>query len=61
MGIGNQILVCAQRGTVFLVRAGDTLAIDHRTDLGETISATPAVADNTIYLRSEHHLWAFGR
>ena len=61
VGIGNQILVCAQRGTVFLVRAGDTLAIDHRTDLGETISATPAVADNTLYLRSEHHLWAFGR
>jgi outer membrane protein assembly factor BamB len=60
IAVGEHILVCAQRGSVFLIKAVERLEIAHRTDLGESISATPAIADNTLYLRSEKHLWAFG-
>jgi hypothetical protein len=27
--------------------------------LGERVSATPAIADDTLYLRTEGHLYAF--
>jgi hypothetical protein len=29
--------------------------------LGERLSATPAIADDTLYLRTDGHLYAFGR
>jgi len=28
--------------------------------LGENVRATPAVAGDTLYVRSAGHLWAFG-
>jgi hypothetical protein len=60
VAVGDYILICAQRGIVFLVRAGDRLEVAARNDLGESIYATPAVVDNTLYLRGDQHLWAFG-
>ncbi len=30
-------------------------------DLGESVMATPAIADNKLYVRSANSLWAFGR
>jgi hypothetical protein len=29
--------------------------------VGESLCATPAVVENTLYLRSDQHLWAFGK
>lgn len=60
VAVGEHIVVCAERGTVFLVKAGDQLDIASRNVLGESLCATPAVVDNTLYLRSDKHLWAFG-
>jgi outer membrane protein assembly factor BamB len=59
VAVGDYILVCAERGTVFLVRAGDHLEIVASNQIGESISATPAIVENTLYLRSAQHLWAF--
>ena len=61
VAVGEHIVVCAQRGTAFVIRAGDTLEILSRNELGEALSATPAVVENTLYLRGEKHLWAFGK
>jgi hypothetical protein len=61
IAVGEYILVCAQRGTVFLVRAGDHFQIIASNALGEAIYATPAVVENTLYLRGGQHLWAFGK
>jgi hypothetical protein len=52
VAVGDHILLCAERGDIFLIKTGDTLEIAYRTDLGEPIFATPAVVDNTLYLRS---------
>ncbi len=60
VAVGEHIVICAQRGTAFVIRAGDTLEILSRNEVGEALSATPAVVDNTLYLRGEKHLWAFG-
>ena len=61
IAVGDRLLVCAQRGTIFAVNAGDRFEVTARNDLGEGILATPAVVDSTLYLRGEKHLWAFGR
>ena len=61
VAVGEHILICAQRGTAFVIRAGDTLEILSRNELGEALSATPAVVENTLYVRGEKHLWAFGK
>jgi hypothetical protein len=36
------------------------MVVVSRTDLGEIISATPAIVDNKIYIRTEESLYAFG-
>lgn len=60
VAVGEHIVICAQRGTAFVVRAGDAFEILSRNELGEALSASPAVVDGTLYLRGEKHLWAFG-
>jgi len=44
---------------VTAVEAGDTLQVKARNALDEPIYATPAIADDKIYVRTAEHLWAF--
>jgi outer membrane protein assembly factor BamB len=60
VGIGDRVLVGSVRGTMFVLGAGDRLEIVSRNDFGEGIFATPAVVENTMYLRTARHLWAIG-
>jgi len=53
--------VASSRGTITTIRAGDALEVEARNDLGESVMATPAIADNKLYVRSANYLWAFGR
>jgi outer membrane protein assembly factor BamB len=56
----GRIYAASHTGTIVVFRAADTLDVLARNDLGESITATPAIADDTIYVRTERHLWAFG-
>ena len=56
----DKIIAASVRGTVTVIQADDTLHILSRTDFGEKIYATPAIADNTLYLRTTEHLYALG-
>lgn len=56
---GGRILVAAERGAVFVLGAGKEFEVIARNEIGEGLYATPAVVDDTIYLRSSGHLWAF--
>jgi outer membrane protein assembly factor BamB len=56
----GHVYLTSARGTISVARAGDTLEVKARNDLGESIMSTPAIADNKIYVRGENHLWAFG-
>jgi outer membrane protein assembly factor BamB len=60
VAVGDHIVVCAQRGSVFVLHDGNELKVAARNELGEAIFATPAVVGNTLYLRGENNLWAFG-
>jgi outer membrane protein assembly factor BamB len=54
------VLIANQRGTVVVLRAGDTLEVLARNEMGEPVFATPAVVDGIVYLRTEKRLFAFG-
>ncbi len=56
---GGKIYVASSSGVVLAIKPGDKLEVSSKSDLGEPISATPAVADNTLYVRTAGHLWAF--
>jgi len=56
---GGRIYVASQQGVVVVYRAGDTLDVLARNAFGEEILATPAVVDNTLYVRTLKHLFAF--
>src|SRR6266516_543801 len=57
----GRVFFCSTRGAVSVVEAGDTLKVLARNQLAESIMATPAVVSDTLYVRSDAHLWAFGR
>lgn len=56
----GRIYVASELGTVVVFRAADTLDVLARNDLQESITATPAIADDKLYVRTAGHLWAFG-
>ncbi|GAB5443410.1 MAG: PQQ-binding-like beta-propeller repeat protein [Fuerstiella sp.] len=49
-----------EKGMAFVVRPEREKGfIVSELDLGETILASPAAADNALYIRSDNHLWKF--
>jgi outer membrane protein assembly factor BamB len=56
----GRIFAASETGTIIVFRAGDELEVLARNDLGESITATPAIADDKLYVRTAKHLWAFG-
>ena len=56
----GHIYLCSTRGIVTVIGAADTLDVKARNKLGERIQATPAIADNKLYVRTASHLMAFG-
>ena len=56
----GHVYLSSGKGAVTVVEAGDTLLVKARNQVGEPIYATPAIADDKLYVRSERHLWAFG-
>ena len=57
----GKIYVASTLGVVSVIEAGDEPKVLARNSLDEAIAATPAIADDRIYIRSAEHLWAFGR
>ena len=56
----GKIYASSIRGVVTVFEAGDQLKILANNDLKERISATPALLDGKIYIRSDKHFYAFG-
>ncbi len=60
VGAGNRVYVGAVDGTMFVLGTGEELEVIAENKFDEGIYATPAVVDNTMYLRTSDHLWAIG-
>ena len=59
MAAAGRIYAASVSGTVVVFRAGDTLEVLARNDLDDPVMATPAIAADTLYVRSAQFLWAF--
>ena len=57
---GDKVLRASIRGVVTVIQVDDELKILAKNDFGDKIFATPAVAENKIYLRTSGHLYALG-
>jgi hypothetical protein len=44
---------------VVVLKAGPEFEVLARNDLGESIAATPAIAEGNLYVRTAQHLYAF--
>jgi hypothetical protein len=56
----GKVYAASGKGVMAVLEAGDTFKVLARNDLREPIMATPAIADGTVYVRTEKHLYAFG-
>jgi outer membrane protein assembly factor BamB len=57
----GRIYIASRNGIVTVFDSGEKLNIIAQNNLGELITATPAIVDSKIYLRSEKALYAFGK
>ncbi|MBM3836386.1 MAG: PQQ-like beta-propeller repeat protein [Verrucomicrobia bacterium] len=55
----GKICVASQPGVVVIYRAGESLEVLARNNFGEPILATPAIVEDTLYVRTENHFYAF--
>ncbi len=56
----GRIFLANKAGVITVVEPGEEVKVINKTDLAEQIFATPAIADNKLYVRTSQHLWAFG-
>jgi outer membrane protein assembly factor BamB len=59
LGADGRLYITSRRGTVVVVRAGDTLEVLARNELGETAQASPAALGDTLFVRTAGNLTAF--
>lgn len=57
---GTHIYCVSQPGVVTVLRAGDKFQRVSRHDLKEEVGATPAIVGGVLYVRTAHHVHAFG-
>ena len=57
----NKIYIASAEGVVVVLDAGEKLNILATNKLDGAILATPALVDGNIYVRTESHLYAFGK
>jgi outer membrane protein assembly factor BamB len=50
-----------EEGVGAVLKAGLTFELLAKNDLGERTLASPAATDNTLFLRSQSHLWRIGK
>ena len=60
IAVDERIYIASDRGTVTVIKTGDAFEVLARNDLNDRIMASPALAENTLYVRSAKQLWAFG-
>ena len=57
---GNHLILASEDGLISTVGTGDEFRILGQFELGESIQVTPALGQNTLYVRGKNNLWAFG-
>lgn len=55
----GKVCVISQNGVATIIQAGDELNVLARNPIGESVLATPAIVDDTLYIRTAGHMYAF--
>ncbi len=62
VAVDGKIYIASQRGMVLVLNArSDSLEVLARNDLGDPVFASPAILDGVVYVRTQQHLFAFGK
>jgi len=56
---GDRIYVPGENGYIMTLKAGPQLEVLAKNDVGDSLVATPAIADNRIYVRTLNSLYCF--
>lgn len=59
--IDDTIIMISEKGEIAALKAATAFEEPTKVNLGEKVMATPAVANGTLFIRGEKHLFAFGR
>ena len=59
IGANGHVFLCSNRGVITVVKTGQEFSIAHQYDLKDAIHATPAIDQNTLYVRTVKFLLAF--
>ena len=57
LAFNDKIFCFGERGETVVIRAGETFEELHRNELGELIMATPAIAGDSLLIRTLGHLY----
>ena len=57
----GKVYFASMEGKISIVEAGRDWSVVSTVDLGERIQATPALADGSVFVRSDMTLWRLGR
>jgi outer membrane protein assembly factor BamB len=55
----DHLYLISNRGVITVVKCGDEFTVTHQADLDVSIAATPAMDQDSLYLRTDDALWAF--
>ncbi|MBX7102564.1 MAG: PQQ-like beta-propeller repeat protein [Gemmataceae bacterium] len=58
---GEHIYAVSEDGNVFVYKAGPKFELLQKHPLGETVYASPAIADGRLFIRTQKSLWCFGK
>ncbi|MDA1014845.1 MAG: PQQ-binding-like beta-propeller repeat protein [Planctomycetota bacterium] len=58
---GDRIYVPGENGFIVVLKAGPKIEVLARNDVGDSLIATPAIANNRLYVRTLHKLYCFGK
>jgi outer membrane protein assembly factor BamB len=61
VAFGDVILLTSEEGDTFVLKTGPTHEILRTNSVGEAVWASPALANGTIYIRGDKHLFAIGK
>jgi outer membrane protein assembly factor BamB len=57
----QKVYIASEEGVVVVLDAGEKLNVLATNKLDSAILATPALVEESIYVRTENHLYAFGK
>ena len=56
---GKYIYVPGENGNIVVLKAGPEIDVISKNDVGDSVIATPAIANNRLYVRTLHNLYCF--